>query len=76
MIWLQHWMAVHTGTVNEAGPYYGFFSGFGGQLTPNPSVVVAIAIAARHKNCHVKGCWRLGHPHEGTVRCRRHPHGT
>ena len=35
VIWLQHArlfghrLQVHTGTVNEPGPYYGFWSGFG-----------------------------------------------
>ena len=24
---VNHWLAVHTGTVNESGPYYGFWSG-------------------------------------------------
>jgi len=32
MMWLLHWLAVHTGTVDEAGPYYGFWSGFGSDL--------------------------------------------
>ena len=27
---------------------------------------------ARHHNCHTKRCWRLGHPHEGVVKCRKH----
>jgi hypothetical protein len=27
-----HWLEVHTGTVNEPGPYYGFWSGFGSDL--------------------------------------------
>jgi len=37
-IWLQHarlaghWFQVHTGIVNEPGPYYGFWSGFGSDL--------------------------------------------
>lgn len=25
---LQHWLAVHTGTVNESGPFYGFSPSF------------------------------------------------
>src|SRR5262245_55206107 len=29
---VDHWLAVHTGTVNEPGPYYGFWSGFGSDL--------------------------------------------
>jgi hypothetical protein len=38
VIWLQHarlfrhWLQVHTGTINEPGPYYGFWSGFGSDL--------------------------------------------
>ena len=27
-----HWLQVHTGTINESGPYYGFWSGFGSDL--------------------------------------------
>ena len=27
-----HWLQVHTGTVNEPGVYYGFWSGFGSDL--------------------------------------------
>jgi hypothetical protein len=30
---VDHWLAVHTGTINESGPYYGFWSGFGSDLT-------------------------------------------
>ena len=38
VIWLQHlrlvghWLQVHTGIINEPGPYYGFWSGFGSDL--------------------------------------------
>jgi hypothetical protein len=37
-VWVAHarlvgyWLQVHTGTINEAGPYYGFWSGFGSDL--------------------------------------------
>jgi hypothetical protein len=27
-----HWLQLHTGTINEPGPYYGFWSGFGSDL--------------------------------------------
>ena len=76
--WLQHWLAVHTGTVNEPGPYYGFWSGFGSDLT---EFAAAFAFAAglimsyRHKNCHVHRCFRIGrHPAAGGqyMTCRRH----
>jgi hypothetical protein len=56
---IRHWLAVHTGTVNESGPYYGFWSGFGSDLG-EVTILGAVVATARHHNCHVKGCWRLG----------------
>jgi hypothetical protein len=59
----QHWLAVHTGTVNEPGPYYGFWSGFGSDLGEYVIVAGLLSNAAllfRHINCHVKGCPRIG----------------
>jgi hypothetical protein len=54
---------VHTGIVNETGPYYGFWSGFGSDLTEF-GVIGAIATAAyqlfKKYNCHEPGCWRVG----------------
>ena len=38
VIWLMHarqvgyWLQLHTGTINEPGPYYGFWSGFGSDI--------------------------------------------
>lgn len=61
----QHWLAVHTGTVNEPGPYYGFWSGFGSDL--GEYVIIgglgsAIALQWRTHTCHYAWwCWR--HPH-------------
>jgi hypothetical protein len=68
-----HWFEVHTGTVNESGPYYGFWSGFGSDLG-EATIFVAIVAAWRHHNCHVKGCPRIGRPVPGTpyVACPRH----
>jgi len=71
-IWLQHarlvghWLQVHTGTVNEPGPYYGFWSGFGSDLAEF-SILGAIATGiyqlVKKYNCHEPGCWRVGnHP--------------
>jgi len=57
---LQHWLAVHTGTVNEPGPYYGFFSGFGSDLGELTLLGGLLAIYKRH-NCHTRWCWRFGH---------------
>lgn len=54
--WIEH----VTGTNNEAGTYYGFWSGFGGSfLAPNPYILVTAFLVVRHHNCSQKGCWRL-----------------
>ena len=70
-IW--HWFEVHTGTVNESGPYYGFWSGFGSDIG-EATLVVGVAAAWRHHNCHSRGCPWLGRPVEGTpyVACPKH----
>jgi hypothetical protein len=75
-----HWLQVHTGTINETGPYYGFWSGFGSDLTEF-GIIGAIATAAyqlfRKYNCHQPGCWRVGnHPAAGgqfSLCYRHHP---
>ena len=61
-----HWLGVHTGTINETGPYYGFWSGFGSDLTEF-GIIGAVGTAAyqlvKKYNCHYPGCWRVGnHP--------------
>jgi hypothetical protein len=73
-----HWLQVHTGTNNEPGPYYAFWSGFGSDLTEF-GIIGAIATAAyqlfRKYNCHQPGCWRVGnHPAAGGqfALCYRH----
>jgi hypothetical protein len=63
---LRHWLAVHTGTINESGPFYGFWSGFGSDLGEG-AIAVGVYTGARKVNCHAKGCWRIGHHQlEGT----------
>jgi hypothetical protein len=61
-----HWLQVHTGTVNEPGPYYGFWSGFGSDLEEFGILGVigaAIYQLVKKYNCHEPGCWRVGnHP--------------
>jgi hypothetical protein len=77
MSWLAHawwWIEVHTGTVNEPGPYYGFFSGFGSDIAELTLVGGAIALYKGH-TCHVDRCWRLKrHRVDGTPYevCRKH----
>ena len=72
IIWLQHarlaghWLQVHTGTVNEPGPYYGFWSGFGSDLEEFGilgAIAAGIYSLVKKYNCHEPGCWRIGnHP--------------
>jgi len=75
VIWLQyarsvgHWLQVHEGIINEPGPYYGFWSGFGSDLAEF-SILGAIATGiyqlVKKYNCHEPGCWRVGnHPAAG-----------
>lgn len=72
MSWLLHWLAVHTGTVNEAGPYYGFWSGFGSDLG-EVTLIAAVLGGYRKHNCHQRRCWRIGrHTVDGSPWCDKH----
>jgi len=73
-----HWLQLHTGTINEPGPYYGFWSGFGSDIAEF-SILGAIGTGlyqlVRKVNCHEPGCWRVGtHPAAGGqfMLCYRH----
>lgn len=73
-----HWLQVHTGTVNESGPYYGFWSGFGSDIEEF-GILGAIGAGVyqliKKYNCHEPGCWRVGqHPAAGGqfLLCYRH----
>lgn len=71
---LWRWIEVHTGTVNEGGPYYGFWSGFGSDIGEVAIIGGLLSVFRKH-NCHVKGCLRIGkHPVEGTgfIVCAKH----
>lgn len=60
---LGYWLQVHTGTVNEPGPYYGFFSGFGsdlGEYVIATSILGSLYHAVKRSNCHTHGCVRIG----------------
>jgi hypothetical protein len=75
---VNHWLAVHTGTVNESGPYYGFWSGFGSDIAEFGilgAIGTAIYQLVKKYNCHEPGCWRVGaHPAAGGqfLLCYRH----
>lgn len=75
MNWMEpflHWLAVHTGTVNESGTYYGFWSGFGSDLGELAIIGGLIQMYRKH-NCHTQGCWRIGkHTVDGTPWCSYH----
>jgi hypothetical protein len=55
------------------GSGYAFWSGIGSDFG-EASILTALIIGLRHRNCHVKGCWRLGHPDpaHGHPACRHH----
>ena len=58
-----HWLQVRTGTVNEPGPYYGFWSGFGSDLEEFGilgGIAAGVYQLVKKHNCHEPGCWRVG----------------
>lgn len=71
-MWLLHWLSVHTGTSNEASPYYAFWSGFGSDIS-ELAIVGAVFGGYRKHNCHERHCWRIGrHTVDGTPYCNKH----
>jgi hypothetical protein len=74
---LANWMWVHTGTGNEPGSYYGFWSGFGSDLGEYVIIVGLISgiyHAAKKSNCHTHGCWRIGSHPVGDYKVCKHCH--
>jgi hypothetical protein len=68
-VWVVHarqvgyWLQLHTGTINEPGPYYGFWSGFGSDLEEFGilgGITAGIYQLVKKHNCHEPGCWRVG----------------
>lgn len=58
-----------TGASNVSGAWYGFWSGFAGDI---PLFGVFLVLWRRH-NCHVRGCWRVQwRTHGEHSLCRRH----
>jgi hypothetical protein len=71
LIW--HWFLHYTGSDNTSGVWYGFWSGFASDIA-EITLVLGFITYLRHRNCHVKGCWRLGHadPDHGWPACKKH----
>ena len=70
----QHWLGIHTGDLNEPGPFYGFWSGFGSVVIPPILQGLTFGVVfVWHQNCHTQGCWRIGrHQVGGRKWCHRH----
>ena len=71
---LRHWTAIHIGSTKESGPYYGFWSGFGSDISEG-AIAVGLYTGLRKVNCHSRMCWRIGHhPLDGTPYhlCKKH----
>jgi hypothetical protein len=77
-MWWWHWLLGVLGVTNVSGKWYGFWSGFGSDISEF-AIIAGLAGLLRRHNCHIRGCPRIGrHPVEGTpyVVCARHsPHG-
>ena len=70
---MWHWFLHITGSDDESGPWYGFWSGFAGCI---PEFAI-FGVIWHRLNCHERGCWRIGR-HKGAdhvVRCTRHHRG-
>lgn len=69
MTWLWHEALRLTGSDNVSGAWYGFWSGFAGDIP----LIGGVLLLWRRHNCHVRGCWRLQwRAHGQHVLCRRH----
>ena len=71
---MLHTLAHYSGLTNLSGPWYGLWSGIGSDIGEVALLAGAWAILRRH-NCHVRGCWRIGHrpvEHTPYVVCHRH----
>lgn len=68
-------LSQETGTSSSNSRAYDFWSGFGSDIG-EATLIVAVAGAWRHVNCHTPRCWRLGkHPAaDGIYKLCRHHH--
>lgn len=65
------WIVHVIGLDDPSGYWYMWWSGFGADL----SMFVGVGVWYRHRNCHARGCWRLGRypTTDGPwMTCRRH----
>ncbi|MDE2469867.1 MAG: hypothetical protein KGL35_14290 [Bradyrhizobium sp.] len=70
----MHWLAHFLGLDNLSGPFYGFWSGAGSDIT-ELALIGGLIAAYRKHNCHIKGCWRIGKRNvDGTslIVCHKH----
>lgn len=68
----MNWVGHILGLDNLSGPWYGFWSGFGSDMSEVIMFGWLYAFLRKH-NCHVQGCWRIGrHAVDGYVVCARH----
>ena len=63
--WLLHVLGISPST----GPWAAFWDGFGSG--PVAWCVLPL-VYWRHHVCHEQRCYRLGHPADGIVKCRKH----
>ena len=68
----MNWLAHVLGIDDVSGKWYGFWSGFGSDISE--VALIGAVLGAWHKhNCHQGRCWRLGrHTVDGTPWCNRH----
>jgi hypothetical protein len=71
---LWYWFEVHSGTARGGpDPYYNAFSGWISDLG-ELAILGGMIQLIRHRNCHVKGCWRFGKQVAGTPYLACHGH--
>lgn len=69
---MWHWLQHVTGVDDLSGPWYGWWSGFAGDI-PEFAILGGLMGAYRKHACHARWCFRLGHHRYGEyVVCRRH----
>lgn len=76
MLW--HWFLHVSGSDDVSGEWYGFWSGFGGDLAIIGALLWGPVVLLRKHNCHVARCWRIGRhnvPGTGFTCCARHAPG-